>query len=103
MLSVHLLDLPLICQVNVCVQSDEEVFVSLQYLTGLEHLFGYAEHGSKYSERIFEERTRRLYSDELVQLKTKDISWEYFYSNVLIKFYLEFILCYLNQKESNYF
>ncbi len=79
MLSVHLLDLPLICQVNVCVQSDEEVFVSLQYLTGLEHLFGYAEHGSKYSERIFEERTRRLYSDELVQLKTKDISWKYFY------------------------
>lgn len=73
----NFLDLPVICQINVCVQADEDVFLQLKYCKGVEHLFG---EESVYCQRIFEERTRRIYSSELCELNYPKIDWSLFYA-----------------------
>lgn len=69
-------NLPTLCQINIIASLPEDEFYSIRYIKEFAYLF---DPKQIHRQRIYEERTRKYYAEELIEIKTSDVKWDQFY------------------------
>lgn len=69
-------NLPILCQIYIIASLAEDEFYSIRYIKEFAYLF---DPKQIHRQRIYEERIRKYYAEELIEIKTSDLKWDQFY------------------------